>query len=183
MWRLLVLISEHPKNKCLSQTHTFKYRWHIVFLIMVKYKKEKKDKQERRLHYGLASQSSSKEFLWYFLIIEESREMKRVKQGICDELKSIESPSVIKEGIVGNSHGLNYSLLSLRSQLDKVNFSQLYYGKLIMDERFNREGSPTGLLFILEQEGIVPTFPRGYEFSSPEDNHYSNDTSFPDYTR
>jgi len=30
-----VLISEHPKNKCLSQTHTFKCGWHIVFLISV----------------------------------------------------------------------------------------------------------------------------------------------------
>jgi len=31
---LSVLISEHPKNKCLSQTHTFKCGWHIVFLIL-----------------------------------------------------------------------------------------------------------------------------------------------------
>ncbi len=35
-------ISEHPKNKCLSQTHTFKCGWHIVFLIYKSYFKMKK---------------------------------------------------------------------------------------------------------------------------------------------
>ncbi len=31
----LILISEHPKNKCLLQTTSFGMWWHIVFLIFL----------------------------------------------------------------------------------------------------------------------------------------------------
>ena len=36
-YNLSSLISEHPKNKCLSQTTPFKVWWHIVFLITKNY--------------------------------------------------------------------------------------------------------------------------------------------------
>jgi hypothetical protein len=33
-FRMWMSISEHPKNKCQPQTHTFMCGWHIVFLIL-----------------------------------------------------------------------------------------------------------------------------------------------------
>ena len=149
---------------------------------MAKNRKIQERKQERRLHYNMVAENSLENvFSWYFLIVEESREMARVKQGICRELISAEDPFIVREGFVGNSHGLNYSLFSLRSPLDKIDFSQLYYGKIIKDEGFGKKGNPARLLSILEQEGIATTFPRGHEVHVEKNSEF-NKSIRPDYT-
>ncbi|MFA4953547.1 MAG: hypothetical protein WC584_04960 [Candidatus Pacearchaeota archaeon] len=150
---------------------------------MVKYKKEKKDKQERRLHYNMAAETPPENiFLWYFLIINESREIERIKQRMFEELKPVHEEIPFDNGNIGNSHGLRYSLFCLKSSRNEMDFSQVYSGRLIKDRRLYWRESNFSLLNVLEQEGISPTFPRDHEVSSPENNHNSIDTPFPDYT-
>lgn len=159
------------------------FKYFNFSLFMGKDKKTEEKKQERRLHYNVVDELAPENvFSWYFLIINKSQEIDRIKQGICDELKSIEDPSIIREGVVGNSHGLKYSFFNLQSPRSKIELCQIYNGNIIKDRRlYSKNGSDFNLLSVLEYEGIVPTYPRRQEFIPKDDLGSSGGESI-DYT-
>ena len=139
-------------------------------------------KQERRLHYNMVAESPPENiFSWYFLIVNELTELKRITQRMYNKLKPVHERIDFDNGNVGNSHGLKYSLFCLRSSVCELDFSQIYNGKIIKDRRLYSRGSNISLLNVLEQEGLVPSYPRRHEVP-PEENYPSDSNPFPDYT-
>lgn len=147
----------------------------------MKKNKEIKKKQEKRLHYNLVAENPSENiFSWYFLIVEDKTEIEKIGQRICENLGTTEH-TYIKEGIVGNSHGLRYSFFNLQSSRNKIDFSQVYNGKIIKDRRFYSGESNINLLSILEQEEIITDILRKDKATSKE-NYDSDYIPFPNYT-
>jgi len=147
----------------------------------MKRNKEIRKKQERRLHYNRVAEDSPENiFSWYFLIVNEPREMERIKQRMYEALKPHEQINFDK-GNIDNSHGLKYALFCIKSSVCNLDFSQVYSGKIIKDRRLYSRESSVSLLSVLEQEEITPIFPRRHELP-PQEKSSSNDNPSSDYT-
>jgi hypothetical protein len=74
-------------------------------------------------------------FGWNFLIINESREMKIVRDKICEALEIVQESRKIDSGVIMNSGGLHYDLFTMYSPTAKVSFCNVYEGSVKKDRR------------------------------------------------
>lgn len=143
-------------------------------------KENSRKKQEKRIHYNLIS-TSPKKFLWYFLVVEDKKEIEIIRKKICDGLNVPDVDCIVKEGIVENSHGLRYLIFSLQSPRDAIDFSSFYNEKTIRDARLYLQESKTNLLSVLEQEEIISEMPRRNGMQT-EARPIHKPSPIPDYT-
>ena len=148
---------------------------------MAKSRKIPNEKQERRIHYNMVAESPPENvFSWYFLIINEQREIERITQRMYDALKPTQDQIIFDKGNVENSHGLKYILFCLKSSVCNLDFSQIYNGRIIKDRKLYQRESGASLLNILEQEGIS-NLSRIHKIQE-KDSYLSDDNPSPDYT-
>jgi hypothetical protein len=87
-------------------------------------------KIERQIRYNLKTDTGEQENMRYrytFLIINEPREIERIKERIWQEMFPIAYLNKIDEGQIKNSRGLHYELFSFSTDKGKIENPQKIY--------------------------------------------------------
>jgi len=99
---------------------------------------------ERKLLYYRESKNNPEEHIWNFLIINEEREIKLIKQNIYSQLNPIYEEKTIDQDLIPYSNGLHYQLFTLKTVNYHLDLSKVYLGKTIKDRRLQSRTSKDG---------------------------------------
>ena len=91
-------------------------------------------KIERQVLWYKSSKSDPERHFWNFLIVNEHREIRIIKQNLYDLLSPIVEERIIDRGQIENSD-LSYVLFCLVSPTPTVDFFKVYQGKVKRDRR------------------------------------------------
>jgi len=89
---------------------------------------------ERQVLWYRASKSVPERHHWNFLVINEQREIRGIKQNLYDVLNPIIEERIIDQGPIENS-SLSYILFCLVTSTPIADFSKIYQGKVRKDRR------------------------------------------------
>lgn len=93
---------------------------------------------ERLVRYSILTSTVEQEFErheWYFLIINEPKEIRNIRERIFKQLEPINLDKELK-GTIKNSRGLHYDYFRLTSQKGKFeNPDKVYYSKKFKQDR------------------------------------------------
>jgi len=90
---------------------------------------------ERKLLWYKSSSSIPERHYWTFLLINENREIKQIRQKLKDQLEPIVAEkSIDRQEILGHP-GFFYDIFTLESTSPKIDFSKVYEGKVKWDRR------------------------------------------------
>ncbi len=113
-------------------------------------------KQERRIHYNrLTEHAPENIFSWYFLIVNEPREIERIKQRIYEVLRPSGEPQTFDSRCIQGTNGLQFELFYLESPVSEIERDKIYKGKWCRDRRLYTRKTNLSLLSILEQEDLI----------------------------
>ena len=91
-------------------------------------------------------------FGWNFLIINEPREIRIIKDKLCYALEVVEEEREIDYDMVKSSDRLHYGLFTLFSPTAKIDFRNVYQGRVYKDRRLQkRESGLIGWSHLIEQ--------------------------------
>jgi len=116
-----------------------------------------KDVKRRILWNTERAEQGTNTVRWYFLLVNEPRELGRIRERIFTQLQPIYDYKAIDTSLVPNSGGIHYELFYLESECGKFpsNQKQTVYGGLWKrDRRLESRQNESGLLNILDQEGL-----------------------------
>lgn len=113
---------------------------------------------KRRIHWNTeAADTADGSVRWYFLIVNEPREIGRIRERIFTQLQPVYEYNAIDTALVPSSGGMHYELMSLETQQGKFpsNPKQTVYGgHWKRDRRLETKQKESALLNILDQEGL-----------------------------
>ncbi|MBS3172650.1 hypothetical protein J4438_03700 [Candidatus Woesearchaeota archaeon] len=115
----------------------------------------------RRIHYNLGQASPDEDTVkWYFLIVNEPREIELIRNRIYQQLQEIHTRGTLSEGLVPQSGGIHYELIWLTTLLGEFpsNKYQSVYGGLWKRDRTLARLSPkteSKIETILRREGLT----------------------------
>ncbi len=120
-------------------------------------------KPERRIHYNFERAPYPNEDFakWYFLIINEPREIGRILTRIYQQLQPIlEEPTELTRGPIPNSGGLHFELLSLLTEKGEFpwnKYQAIYGGKWKKDRTLEKleQEDESRIQTILRREGLL----------------------------
>src|SRR3989344_6974306 len=99
-------------------------------------KSGKAAEQPRRIHYNRLPQNPPENiFSWYFLIVNEPREIKRIKDRIYETLKPSRNPITFDSRCIQGTNGLQFELFYLESPVPEIEKDKIYGGKWYRDRR------------------------------------------------
>ncbi|MFA5060828.1 MAG: hypothetical protein WC494_00735 [Candidatus Pacearchaeota archaeon] len=93
---------------------------------------------ERKIVYCWEVESQVPQVLLYHLLIQnEPREINQIKDKLFAQLEPLEETQTIARGLIRESGGLHYELLSVSSALpnELLEFSKIYKGSVKVDRR------------------------------------------------
>jgi len=98
-------------------------------------------KIERQIRYNMTTDIGEQEdyrYKYIFFIINEPREIHRIRERIWKEMEPIVGLSEISEGLIKNSRGLHYRLFSFSTSKGEIENSQKIYD-VHNDGRFTKD--------------------------------------------
>jgi hypothetical protein len=98
---------------------------------------------ERQLLWYKSSEDCPEIHHWYFLAINEKREILQIKQKLHDNLGYIVEESIIDNGKVGGSD-LFYEIFCIDATKPELDFFDIYNGKVRKDRVLQPRKSPGG---------------------------------------
>ena len=98
---------------------------------------------ERSLYWYKSSEDCPEIHHWYFLAINEKREIRQIKQKLYDNLGYIFEESIIDNGRFGNSD-LSYEIFRIDATRPELDFSEVYQGKIRKDRILQPRKSSSG---------------------------------------
>lgn len=124
----------------------------------------KQKETERQVRWNV--QSDSKEpaqpHTYFFVIINETREINRIEQKILGQLRPVDEFHKRTEGNIqdGREKKLKYRLISMKSSLisNNLNFPEIYNGTIIKDRELYERERQNGLEDYIDQRAENNTF-------------------------
>ena len=105
---------------------------------------------ERQVRYNLKTETGEQENIrhrWTFLIINESREIGRIRERIYQQLEPIVELKNLSEGLIEYSNGLHYDFFSFSTNKGKIERAdKIYDSKKFKQDRDLFERDEIGLI-------------------------------------
>ena len=105
---------------------------------------------KRQIHFNRRLESPGENIAsWYFLVINDKREIIRIRERMVEQLSPIIETQEIDIGLIPDSHGLRYELFVYQSPVGTFDKLKIYHGKWKKDrELYPRE--KTSLLNLIK---------------------------------
>ena len=110
---------------------------------------------ERQVRYNFRTNTGEQDFFtrhrWTFLIINEPREIERIRERIYEQLQPVVDLKNLDDGLIKHSEGLHYDFFSFSSEKGKIEEPQkIYASKRFKKDRDLIERDEVGLAKYLE---------------------------------